>query len=90
MLEVIILSSDQPAANNTEKIVKLIKYSTKIQFILSMVFVTIFVYRIDKSDFLKSCCLDQKTEKQFIKAFIKMGAPRDIAKTLAKFIINLL
>ncbi|MGG0029641.1 hypothetical protein ABEX92_17420 [Bacillus safensis subsp. osmophilus] len=30
------------------------------------------------------------TEKQFVKAFIKMGAPRDVAKTLAKFIINLL
>lgn len=30
------------------------------------------------------------TEKQFTKAFTKMGAPKDVAKTLAKFIINLL
>lgn len=30
------------------------------------------------------------TEKQFTNAFIKMGAPRDVAKTLAKFIITLI
>ncbi|CVN66372.1 hypothetical protein FBF75_17045 [Bacillus sp. S2(2019)] len=30
------------------------------------------------------------TEKQFTKAFTKIGAPRDVAKTLAKFIINLI
>ncbi|WP_339206802.1 hypothetical protein NSQ36_03585 [Bacillus sp. FSL W8-1143] len=30
------------------------------------------------------------TEKQFIKAFTKMGAPKDVAKTLAKFIITLI
>lgn len=30
------------------------------------------------------------TEKQFVKAFVKMGAPKDVAKTLAKFIINLM
>ncbi|PRS38173.1 MULTISPECIES: hypothetical protein [Bacillus] len=30
------------------------------------------------------------TEKQFIKAFTKIGAPKDVAKTLAKFIVNLI
>ncbi|MBX7001087.1 hypothetical protein ACIRC2_14430 [Bacillus altitudinis] len=30
------------------------------------------------------------TEKQFVKAFVKMGAPKDVAKTLAKFIITLI
>ncbi|OLP63100.1 hypothetical protein BACPU_35000 [Bacillus pumilus] len=30
------------------------------------------------------------TEKQFTKAFTKIGAPKDVAKTLAKFIVNLI
>lgn len=30
------------------------------------------------------------TEKQFVKAFVKMGAPKDVVKTLAKFIITLM
>ncbi|WMT28562.1 hypothetical protein [Bacillus aerius] len=30
------------------------------------------------------------TEKQFTKAFTKIGAPKDVAKTLAKFIIALI